>query len=579
MSNDQLTRSSEIVRSAFGLDSIFCRMHAVSLSRVERLLCFWSEYSNTTALLRYAIFLSGLLLICGTTAFIGAVPTRLFGHDIFILLDNGWRVVNGQHPHIDYTSAWGPLTFLIVGLGLNISDYSADGVGYGNALFGLLVGLWCYRVSRGRFEEFPRLLLCLFMVTLIVAPYVLGTSSFESSHAMTYNRYGYALLGIIMLEAFQPIEDPRQETEKYLGGISSGVAAGLALFLKASYFFASLPLILASIVFFGWHRSRILGLIFGFSLILFILLAYLRFDIRAMVGDLQMAAGARSQSLSFNEFKRIALNNISYLLIVISLGIAGNMKTEEEKPIAVDIRIVLLGILVFFIDICIRCTNAQWGELPLVAIFALLTVNKAVTYFRKNQLQNRAFALPYSLAVLGLGGSLFLPLFSHDLLGLTYGALSKVHAYSPPVRFTEPRLASLLLYDGADPKSNGRMYTTYVNDGIALLKKVSKPEETILTMDMANPFPYALGRKPPLGGIAAVAYKFTLDDIHRPSDENYFGNTDIVMVPKRHALDDICYDGFYRIYEPALHQRFKLVAESEWWYLFRRTQNLTDMHS
>jgi hypothetical protein len=37
-------------------------------------------------------------------------------------------------------------------------------------------------------------------------------------------------------------------------------------------------------------------------------------------------------------------------------------------------------------------------------------------------------------------------------------------------------------------------------------------DEKALTMDMVNPFPYALGRRPAVGGIAAAAYRYTLSD-------------------------------------------------------------------
>src|SRR3954447_18740120 len=44
-------------------------------------------------------FFAGLAVICGVTAFIGAVPTRIYGHDIFVWLAGGWRVISGQRPH------------------------------------------------------------------------------------------------------------------------------------------------------------------------------------------------------------------------------------------------------------------------------------------------------------------------------------------------------------------------------------------------------------------------------------------------------------------------------------------------
>ena len=150
----------------------------------------------------HIFFLCCLTAIVGATFFVGAVPTRIFGNDIFFLLDNGWRVVNGQATHVDFTSAWGAVTFLVTGLGLMLSDYSVDGIGYGSAVFGLIIGLWSYYLGRHRLIPILQILLSLYIVSLIVAPVPLGVPFRISSHAMVYNRYGYALLALILIDIF-----------------------------------------------------------------------------------------------------------------------------------------------------------------------------------------------------------------------------------------------------------------------------------------------------------------------------------------------------------------------------------------
>jgi hypothetical protein len=160
-----------------------------------------------------------------------------------------------------------------------------------------------------------------------------------------------------------------------------------------------------------------------------------------------------------------------------------------------------------------------------------------------------------------------------EFSGLAYGAMLKAWPsnFQSVARFTESRLVPLLLYDGPkETRSNGRQYVRYVNEGVYLLRKNTSVGETILTMDMVNPFPYALGRRPAAGGIAAAAYRYTISDMYRPSDDRYFGTADVVMVPKQPALSDGFFDGFYRIYEPGLHDCFRIVAESNMWYLYRR---------
>ena len=155
-------------------------------------------------------------------------------------------------------------------------------------------------------------------------------------------------------------------------------------------------------------------------------------------------------------------------------------------------------------------------------------------------------------------------------MGLSYGALKKARPsnISTVVRFNAPRLKPLLAYDGANPRSNGRGFTTYVNDGVALRERETRPNETVLTMDMTNPFPYALNRPPPHGGLATMAYHYSLDDTHRPSAAKYFGDADIVMVPKHPAIDDIFYTDFLKAYTPGLEERYKLAAESDWWWMY-----------
>ncbi|MGC2108659.1 MAG: hypothetical protein WA655_04035, partial [Candidatus Korobacteraceae bacterium] len=202
----------------------------------ERFLALWEDSKALPeARLAFGYFI-GLAFLCGATAFIGAVPTRIFGHDVFLSLDNGWRVINGQIPHVDFVSSWGPVWYLASALGLSLSGHSANGIGYGNAIVALIVGCWSFFLSRNRLTSSARILLGFFLAALVAAPYPLGFPFYLSSHAMVYNRYGYALLGLILLECLAPARDSEDGREEgWIGGISTGAALGLALFLKASY--------------------------------------------------------------------------------------------------------------------------------------------------------------------------------------------------------------------------------------------------------------------------------------------------------------------------------------------------------
>jgi hypothetical protein len=171
-----------------------------------------------------------------------------------------------------------------------------------------------------------------------------------------------------------------------------------------------------------------------------------------------------------------------------------------------------------------------------------------------------------------LASLLFLPQFTSDLMALPIAAARKIR---PPsgcaVRLTESRVASLILCDNSDDRAaNGSDYTTYINDGAALLRGYSKPTDKVLTMDMQNPFPYVLGWLPPRGGLASTRFNYTLSAQFRPSFNEYFGDATLVMVPKHPALRPQDFDGFYEIYSPTLEQRFDLMAESDWFRLYKR---------
>ncbi len=539
---------------------------------LKSFLSFWCESRNGICS-RWYFFPICLTVICGTALFIGSVPTRVFGHDVFFLLENGWRVVNGQRPHIDFASPWGPVTFLITGLGLTLSGFTVDGIGYGNAIFALLIGIWSYRIVRDRLEHIPQILISLYLVGLVVAPYPLGWGVFHTSYAMVYNRYGYALLGLIMLESFETIGGQRREKEERIGGFSSGVAAGLALFLKITYFFVAALLIGGSVFLRELSRRRLMGMFAGFSLVTIAMLAYLGFDIQAVLRDWKMAAGARAGSVSFLELKWKIIWNTPYLVLIAWLGFRGSLAVEDSRPGRRNFQLLLFAFLVIAADILLIFSNQQRTQLPLATIFSIIVVNKVVGRNRTVQDPDTDPARTSCRMALFAGSVLFLVGFALEFSGLTYGAMlkawpSNIHSVA---RFTEPRLVPLLLYDGfSDPRSNGRQYVTYINEGIYLLRKNTSVDETVLTMDMVNPFPYALGHRPAVGGIAAAAYRYTISDMYRPSDERYFGTADVVMVPKRPALPAVYFDGFYRIYEPGLHDRFRLVAESNMWYLYKR---------
>jgi len=536
---------------------------------LTRLPALWPRSEEKARAQAATVFLVGLAILCAATTLIGVVPTRMFGHDTFIPLEVGWRVLHGQRPHVDFVSGWGPVWFLTAAAGLAISRHSADGIGYANALVALIIAGWSFALGKNRLLPLWRVIYSLFLAALVVAPYPLGNSPLLSSHAMVYNRYGYALLGVLLLECLEPTG----ERKGWLGGISTGAALSLTLFLKVSYFLvgAGVTAVL-SLLLMRLDRRRILGILAGFLLVSLALLAYLRFDLVAMLRDLRMAGAARNAAFTSEGIVNKLTAHPSILLEVVLFAWVSALLFGNRIPRWRGWRLPVLGAFLFAADMALLVTNQQWDGFPLCAFFAIVIVNDIMQDEQRRLATEAASYRPLYAGALCLGALLFVPQFASDLFGLAYGLWSKETASSATdvVRLTPPNLAPLVLYDFHTARSNGRALATYVNDGVALLQRESPPQETILSIDMTNPFPYALERRPPHGGVASPTYHFNIDDEHRPSDDEFFGDADIVMVPKHPALDDFFYKDFLLAYEPGLHQRYSLAAESAWWWMYRR---------
>ncbi len=539
---------------------------------LERFLDRVAARGGTAARFRWSC-LAALALVCAVAARIGAVPTFRYGHDDFLFLENGWRVLHGLRPQLDFWSPWGPVPFLLAALGLRLAHGAPAALGVANAIAALSIAVWVYGIGRRRLEAVPGSLAAVYTALLACTPCPIGDLPWVSSHAMFYNRLGFALLVPVMIECFAPLTSggPRGR-EEWWGGFSTGAAAALALFLKASFSLVAVGFFIVSL-FSLRGRRRIMGFAAGSGAVSLAVLAYLRFDAAGVWRALRMAAGARAQSLPFRALLQKVPENEVTLAILLAVGLAAlGPKPRNEERFG-RFQVLLLAIIVFAAGIALLATNQQDGGLPLSAVFALIVASRLAAAHRPPEF-GAAGAKSYRNGAALLGCALlFVPPFAVDAWGLTAAAVHKIHPPPSCLGFTEPRLAGLLLCDRPEelqPRCNGLAYTTYVNDGARLLRSHCRPTDRVMTMDMQNPFPYALGWPPPRGGTASNSFGVTMSDRYRPAADEFFGDATVVMVPKHPAELQDRIDGLNRCYLPEVQRRFHLAAESAWWWLYRR---------
>jgi hypothetical protein len=520
-----------------------------------------------------------ILAVCLAAVYVGVAHTRIFGHDVFLSYDLAWRVLNGQRPVLDYSPSMGPVLSLVLAAGLRLARYSADGIGYASALMGAITGVWGYLLARRRMAWVPATLAGLCLVVIAVAPCPLGFPPNDLSHAMVYNRYGYALLGLVLIEAFQPARG--NQASGFWSGFSTGVATILMLFLKPTYAVAAGAFAGWSVVRIRPSQWRLAGMLAGAAVAGLAVMAYLRFDFMAVWNDFYQTAAARGAGISFWAIRWAIIKGLPEFLLPALLALFAMVLRSNSEPLSSAIKPLEEAILVLAGGALVLSTNAQPSGFPLNGLLALVLIEQS-----RGALLNfdsagvRGFLRTETIVIL-LGLATVLPVLATNAASLGFGVLEarKRPPETEVARFHAPNLAHLLLYDfpggtEADLRSNGRVYVNYVNDGMDLIRKVSSPQETVFTFDLISPFAYALLRPPAVGGNPNQAINFTFSDRHKPSPERLFGAADIIMVPKHPAASKFDADGISRNYLASVKEGYRICAESDIWQLYKRPDKL-----
>ena len=176
---------------------------------------------------------------------------------------------------------------------------------------------------------------------------------------MIYNRYGYGLMGLVMLESLIPADAAGHSgIGRWLEGFSTGAGCGLALYLKATYFIFGCFLLLIPI--FWWRRtwSRWIGIVLGASFISLCILWYIRFDVTAMIADLRMAAGARAAAMDKGYFVWSIFTHGTELFAVALWGFVAALVLGRQGQWR-GWRLPVAAVLMYLTDLCIMMGNAQ----------------------------------------------------------------------------------------------------------------------------------------------------------------------------------------------------------------------------
>ena len=514
--------------------------------------------------IRAAFILAAVLYLI----FIGAAetgPINEYGHDVFLLLDGGWRIVNGQVPYRDFYLSLGPLEYMITAFGMLLTHGSTQGIAVGNVVFGAVVGTWGWFLSRLRMPAIPALLATAWLILTATLPTPLGVSPQVLSCAMIYNRHGYALLGIVLVEcAFA------SERSRFWGGVSSGIALALMAFLKLNFFGVAGLLLLATMPLRREEMPRAWGIVLGMAGTVAPFVFYLRFAISAFFYDMQLTVQARSSTLGFVGTTALLVGNprvvtVAILTLVAILLIARNLIWQRHS-----VRLFLLGGVVIAAVALFTYTNCDDSGDELTVLWELVLLGVLTAAYPRCK-EKVAVA-----AVIALSLGMVLSDFFMD----AESAKRLLHYQSAEIRslgisINHSGMDRLRFYecyrDDSDfGNDNGHFIVGYVNDGLTMLENSSSQNESVLTLGYINPFAYILRRKPALGGSPWLTIGNNIPSAHSLDESLVFGNADLLMLPNYPNSNREGEIDLADAYRPYIAQHFDFVASSQWWSLYRR---------
>jgi len=525
---------------------------------------------------------------------LGAGHQRVNAWDSAFLLDGGWRVFSGQRPHVDFYSPFGAVPSLVVALGMAAAGPKAAALGYGSALLLPVAGVWAWAVARRRFSALPALLFCLTVAFLLVGTHRLDLSWRATTYAMSYNRMGWALLALLVVQLFVPRRGPRSRRVELLEGLSLGLLLGILLFLKITYFGAAAGALALSALLYPRSRREWLAAAGVLAAVVLAMTVYLRFDLGAFVADMRMLAGAQDQELRLDAARRVlslSAWSLAGLGLAASLAVLSLRARRPRprwsawgRPLA-----AVTGVAVMGLAVC--SANQQAGRIPLFGVAGLVLLASLAPSTRGREARRPAPVLAATLGCLLLVLALFIPPLARDVAGVGYSVAWKALRASetpsgaridaaplrdlvlpPGPREPHERAATIARILARDPEVPGLtsfQYAAWVDDGLALLRRHAKPDSGVLCLDWFNPFPFALGAPSPRGDALAWHYGLLVDYRHRPEPERVFAEADLVMEPKR-AVAPSTLEFKRNAYAETLQRDFVVREESALWTLYTR---------
>jgi hypothetical protein len=520
--------------------------------------------------------LASLLTTCavlGVQLWTGPNAAHATAHDLLIPLDAAWRVCSGQIPHNDFYSPLGPVFVYWAALWMKLLGPVPSIVHYSIVAQGVVVAVCAGYIGRARLTALSSWLFCSVVLLLAVAPFPVGWPPEVLDSAMSYNRLGFAILAILIVEAALPIRQTRGSPA--VAAAIAGASFGVLVLLKLNFAAIGAGTQLLVLL----HRERAAAirkraryLALGAGSVAFIFFVLLGVHPASFLSDMLMLRSVFAESHPHLAAELIAL--LKELLprvlgfgVLLALSARWQRQTPDEAARPTR-RLWLAFSFLLAADLALGISNTQPPALTLTPFIALLAfetfgperprLTASATSHPGSTTRAALIHIARVVPALAWLGVLLLSSATEPLLGLRASLDEKWSPRRWSYGLVGQGPGSVSVLAPTDP------YPLLERDGSALLRRNLRPGDEVVTLDFTNPFNFGL-RLPPPGGDALwwhLGKTFTQRTF--PAPARVFASATLILIARRWAHD------VSPIYETFIAAHYERVDVSPHWQLFRR---------